>query len=80
VKLQNIISQLSYDMIVYFMVTTKLNRNEGLTPEIPKECAVVLREVMQMCWKRDPQQRPSFEYFIALLEKAIPQSELASKL
>jgi len=38
-------------------VSTRI-RDEGLTPTIPKECPMVLRELMQMCWKRDPEQRP----------------------
>lgn len=33
-------------------------RDEGYTPAIPENCPAVLRDIMQMCWKRDPQQRP----------------------
>jgi hypothetical protein len=33
-------------------------RDEGLTPEIPSNCPQKLVELMQMCWKQQPQQRP----------------------
>jgi hypothetical protein len=33
-------------------------RDEGLTPKIPKDCPQVLQEIMEMCWKKDPNQRP----------------------
>jgi hypothetical protein len=54
-------------------------RDEGLTPGIPKECPAVLRDVLQMCWQKDPEQRPSFEDIVVLLEQAIPQRELTPK-
>jgi serine/threonine protein kinase len=50
-------------------------RDEGLTPTIPKECPVVLRDVMQMCWKKDPEQRPTMEVVLAFLERAMSQPE-----
>jgi hypothetical protein len=35
-----------------------------LTPTIPNDCPSIFREVMQMCWKKDPDQRPvSFTFF-----------------
>jgi hypothetical protein len=33
-------------------------RDKYLTPEIPEDCPEKLRELMQMCWKKEPQQRP----------------------
>jgi hypothetical protein len=33
-------------------------RDKGLTPEIPSNCPQKLVELMQMCWKKQPQQRP----------------------
>jgi hypothetical protein len=33
-------------------------RDEGLTPEIPSNCPQKLVELMQMCWKKELQQRP----------------------
>jgi insulin receptor len=33
-------------------------RDEGLTPEIPSNCPQKLVELMKMCWKKQPQQRP----------------------
>jgi len=38
-----------------------LIRDEGLTPKIPNDCPPILRELMEMCWKKDPNQRPNFE-------------------
>jgi hypothetical protein len=32
--------------------------DRGLTPKIPENCPPKLREVMQMCWNQDPNQRP----------------------
>jgi hypothetical protein len=33
-------------------------RDEGLTPKIPDDCPPLLAEIMQMCWNKDPNQRP----------------------
>jgi hypothetical protein len=44
-------------------------RDEGLTPTIPSNCPPKLRELMQMCWKMQPEQRPTFEAICALLEQ-----------
>jgi len=41
-------------------------RDRGLTPPIPNDCPQKLREVMEMCWKKDPDQRPSFEIICAM--------------
>jgi hypothetical protein len=29
-----------------------------LTPKIPDDCPLLLAEIMQMCWNKDPHQRP----------------------
>jgi hypothetical protein len=29
-----------------------------LTPTIPDDCPPLLREIMEKCWHKDPQQRP----------------------
>jgi hypothetical protein len=29
-----------------------------MTPTIPNDCPEKLRELMEMCWKKDPKQRP----------------------
>jgi len=59
-------------------ISTRI-RDEGLTPTIPKECPVVLRELMQMCWKKDPEQRPTMEVVLTFLEEAISQPEASRK-
>jgi serine/threonine protein kinase len=45
-----------------------LIRDEGLTPTIPSDCPPLLRQLMQMCWNRQPEQRPSFETICNMLE------------
>jgi len=42
-------------------------RDAGLTPEIPSDCPPLLREVMKMCWNKQPEQRPPFEKICSLL-------------
>jgi predicted Ser/Thr protein kinase len=44
-----------------------LIRDRGLTPKIPHDCPPILRELMEMCWKKYPEQRPSFDAIIAML-------------
>jgi serine/threonine protein kinase len=35
-----------------------LIRDNAMTPPIPSDCPQKLRELMQMCWKKNPEQRP----------------------
>jgi len=46
----------------------RLIRDRHLTPKIPSHCPQILREVMQLCWQADPNQRPSFKEICRLLE------------
>jgi len=46
-----------------------LIRDHGLTPTIPNNCPKKLRELMQMCWTKQPEQRPNFEVISAILEQ-----------
>jgi hypothetical protein len=32
--------------------------DKGLVPTIPDDCPQILREIMTMCWKQDPNERP----------------------
>jgi hypothetical protein len=41
-------------------------RDKGLTPEIPSNCPQKLVELMQMCWKKQPQQRPVSFLFVSV--------------
>jgi tyrosine-protein kinase Yes len=50
------------------LVGTKI-RDEGLTPQIPNDCPEVLRQLMILCWKKEPEQRPDFEHICAMLER-----------
>jgi hypothetical protein len=34
----------------------------------------MLRNVMRMCWKKDPKQRPTMEVVLAFLEEAMSQT------
>jgi hypothetical protein len=39
-----------------------------LTPKIPDDCPPLLRQIMQMCWKQKPEERPvSFLDFLLFL-------------
>jgi serine/threonine protein kinase len=64
----------SFGIVVYEIVArrephTEVNplevglliRDRHLTPKIPSHCPPILREVMQLCWQADPNQRPSFK-------------------
>jgi len=44
-------------------------RDEGLTPKIPSNCPQKLHELMQMCWKLQPEQRPNFETICVMLQQ-----------
>jgi hypothetical protein len=33
-------------------------RDKCLTPKIPRECPQKLRQLTEMCWKKQPEQRP----------------------
>jgi len=43
-------------------------RDEGLTPEIPFNCPPKLRNIMQLCWQKQPNQRPTFEAICQMLQ------------
>jgi hypothetical protein len=32
--------------------------DKGLVPTIPDDCPQILRDIMTMCWKQDPNERP----------------------
>ncbi|XP_072045523.1 uncharacterized protein [Amphiura filiformis] len=41
---------------------------EGQRPKIPRDCPVVLRKIMQSCWKYDHTERPSMDEVMEMLE------------
>jgi hypothetical protein len=41
-------------------------KEKGLTPEIPSDCPQKLRELMEMCWKKEPSKRPVSFLFYSL--------------
>jgi len=47
-------------------------RDNGLTPEIPNDCPSLLRQLMEMCWNKQPDQRPTFEMICAMLDPYHP--------
>jgi len=57
---------------------TVLIRDKGLTPTIPNDCPEKLRQVMQLCWNIEPQQRPNFQEICRLLESERRHSESSS--
>jgi predicted Ser/Thr protein kinase len=50
------------------MVGVKI-RDEAFTPAIPDDCDPTLREVMQMCWQKNPEDRPTMEEIVKYLRK-----------
>jgi predicted Ser/Thr protein kinase len=46
-----------------------LIRDKGYTPQIPEDCPPILREIMELCWKRHPDERPTFIEICQLLDK-----------
>jgi hypothetical protein len=52
----------SFDKLLIFDFSFEY-RDKGLTPEIPSDCPQKLVELMQMCWKKQPQQRPVSSIF-----------------
>jgi serine/threonine protein kinase len=46
-------------------------RDEGYTPPIPDDCDPVLRELMQMCWRVNPDDRPVSQLFHKITDSDI---------
>lgn len=42
--------------------------NQGLRPEIPKDCPTSISSLLRQCWTKDPQDRPSFTEIINFLD------------
>jgi len=45
-------------------------RDEGYTPIIPEDCPPALKEIMEMCWKKNPEERPLINEICQKLEKS----------
>ncbi len=41
---------------------------KGLRLEIPQNCPPILAEIMTLCWKEDPKERPDFQQILQNLE------------
>jgi predicted Ser/Thr protein kinase len=44
-------------------------RDNAMTPSIPSDCPPFLRELMELCWNKDPEKRPSFEDICEMFQK-----------
>jgi len=44
-------------------------RDEGAAPGIPEGCPEALSIIMQRCWAKDPQNRPTFQEITDYLDK-----------
>lgn len=44
-------------------------RDQGLTPKIPDDCPPVLRNIMEQCWKVNPDERPTFKDICQMVGK-----------
>jgi len=47
----------------------------GYRMPCPQDCPSSLHELMLQCWKRDPEERPTFEYLQAFLEDYFTATE-----
>jgi hypothetical protein len=43
-------------------------RDEGITPKIPADCPPLLKQLMEMCWKINPKDRPDMEVICELFQ------------
>jgi hypothetical protein len=46
-----------------------LIRDKALVPKIPNDCPEKLRQIMTMCWKKQPEERPTFDLICQILEE-----------
>jgi hypothetical protein len=54
----------------------------GLTPTIPNHCPPLLRQLMEMCWNKIPENRPvciSYLFFYLLIDWTSPLSLSTTK-
>jgi len=47
-------------------------RDEGLTPPIPTWAPTWLQELMRKMWSFNPEERPTIQEVVAVLEKNVP--------
>ncbi|XP_036438435.1 tyrosine-protein kinase fynb isoform X3 [Colossoma macropomum] len=47
----------------------------GYRMQCPADCPISLHELMVLCWKKDPEDRPTFEYLQAFLEDYFTATE-----
>lgn len=50
-------------------------RDHYLRPEIPENCDPVLAQIMEMCWRPNPADRPTFEEISVLLKNRMNELE-----
>jgi len=71
-------------MILWEMVTKKIPFGEypwhhelepvvlsGKRPEIPEGCPPLFSDLMQSCWKQNPEERLSFVQVVSILETSV---------
>jgi hypothetical protein len=57
-------SQITYD----FQIILQVAKNH-LRPTIPPSCPPAYAEIIQSCWKEDPNARPSGEQLLCMLQE-----------
>lgn len=54
-------------------LTWKIAQNESFRPQIAETIAPWMNNLMHSCWKHDPEQRPSFEEVVQIIEENISE-------
>ncbi|KAI9906565.1 hypothetical protein PsorP6_003719 [Peronosclerospora sorghi] len=49
--------------------------NNNLRPKVPEKCPFLFKELMTLCWVSDPEERPSFEAILEILNNSTEGSK-----
>lgn len=78
---QALIENCSVSVLCLFWLTGMVNREvldqveRGYRMPCPPECPESLHDLMCQCWRKDPEERPTFEYLQAFLEDYFTSTE-----
>ena len=60
-------------MVCDSMLLTLLHCKQGLRPTIPKSTNPKLSELLEKCWKQDPNERPEFSEITIILQDILKE-------